>query len=563
MKKYIILFLIFWATLHFAQTISSTENSKNITSGNNSNVSLETLNKIGNKKLEQLGLIWGFLKYYHPAVSSGKYNWDHELFKIISDLSKASAEQYDPIITNWIESFGEFKTQNNPASENIKMKADLEWITSSGFSKKLTETLLKVKNAERKNKNYYVSLFPDGNPDFKNENPYSAIMYPDEGYRLLSLYRYWNIIQYYFPYRYAIGRDWKEVLEEFIPKFLSAADTTEYNLTCLELTARINDSHGGIYNAVTRHFFGDRILPLEIVFAENKVVVKNYYDEQLGKATGIKIGDVILEINHKTIEKIIEEYSAYIPASNDPTLLRKLSFELLSSNDLNIDIKYLTDGIQKTVTLPTYLPDRINYTQKTAVPFKMINEQTAYINLGTVKSKDFEDIFKKIKDTKGLIIDIRAYPAEFNVYKLGKYLMPHPEKFARFTIPSILSPGVFSMKEGITVGSNNKDFYKGKIAILVNETTQSSAEYHTMAFRKAPKAKVFGSQTAGADGNASYFMLPGKVSTQITGIGVYTSEGAETQRIGIIPDVEIKPTVEGIKNNEDEVLDKAAEWINS
>lgn len=478
-------------------------------------------------------------------------------------MSKASAEQYDPIITNWIESFGEFKTQNNSVSENIKMKADLEWITSSGFSKELTETLLKVKNAERKNKNYYVSLFPDGNPDFKNENPYSAIMYPDEGYRLLSLYRYWNIIQYYFPYRYAIGRDWKEVLEEFIPRFLSAADTTEYNLTCLELTARINDSHGGIYNAVTRHFFGDRILPLEIVFAENKVVVKNYYDEQLGKATGIKIGDVILEINHKTIEKIIEEYSAYIPASNDPTLLRKLSFELLSSNDLNIDIKYLTDGIQKTVTLPTYLPDRINYTQKTAVPFKMINEQTAYINLGTVKSKDFEDIFKKIKDTKGLIIDIRAYPEEFNVYKLGKYLMPHPEKFARFTTPSILSPGVFSMKEGITVGSNNKDFYKGKIAILVNETTQSSAEYHTMAFRKAPKAKIFGSQTAGADGNASYFMLPGKVSTQITGIGVYTSEGAETQRIGIIPDVEIKPTVEGIKNNEDEVLDKAAEWINS
>ncbi|MDR6159863.1 hypothetical protein QF023_003379 [Chryseobacterium sp. SLBN-27] len=563
MKKYTILFLTFWAALSFAQTVSKTETSKNPTTEFNqiSKVSLESLNKIGNKKLQQLGIIWGFLKYYHPAISSGKYKWDEELFKIIPQLSNAPAEQSDKILTTWIKSFGEFKTQNNLASENIKMRADLEWITSSGFSKELTDTLLKVKNAERKNKNYYVSLFPDGNPDFKNENPYSSIMYPDEGYRLLSLYRYWNIIQYYFPYRYAIGRDWKEVLEEFIPKFLSAADTTEYNLTCLELTARINDSHGGIYNAVTRHFFGDRILPLEIVFAENKVVVKNYYDEQLGKATGIKIGDIILEINHKTVEKIIEEYSAYIPASNHPTLLRKLSFELLSSNDLTTDIKYLTDGTQKTVTLPTYLPDRINYTQKPAAAFKMIDEQTAYINLGTIKSDNFKEIFEKIKNTKGLIIDIRAYPSEFNVYKLGKYLMPHPEKFAKFTIPSIISPGVFSMKEGITVGNHNKDFYDGKIAILVNETTQSSAEYHTMAFRKAPKAKVFGSQTAGADGNVSYFMLPGKISTQITGIGVYTPEGSETQRIGIIPDIEIKPIVEGIKNNKDEVLDKAVEWI--
>ncbi|NML58745.1 S41 family peptidase [Chryseobacterium cheonjiense] len=563
MKKYIILFLTFWTPLSFAQTVIKTENSKNPTTefDQSSKVSLESLNKIGNKKLQQLGIIWGFLKYYHPAISSGKYNWDKELFKIITQLSNAPAEQSNKILTDWIKSFGVFTTQNYPVSENIKMKADLEWITSSGFSKELTDILLKVKNAERKNKNYYVALLPDGNPDFKNENPYSAMMYPDEGYRLLSLYRYWNIIQYYFPYRYAIGRDWKEVLEEFIPKFLSDEDATAYNLTCLELTTRTNDSHAGIYNAVTRHFFGERVLPLEIVFVENKAVVKNYYDEQRGKETGLKIGDIILAINNKPVEKVIEEYSVYLPASNYPTQLRKLSFELLSSNDLTTDIRYVTDGTEKTATLQTYIPDKINYTQKPAAAFKMIDEQTAYINLGTIRSDNFKEIFEKIKDTKGLIIDIRAYPAEFNVYKFGKYLMPHPEKFAKFTIPSIISPGVFSMKEGITVGNNNKDFYPGKIAILVNETTQSSAEYHTMAFRKAPKAKVFGSQTAGADGNVSYFMLPGKISTQITGIGVYTPEGSETQRIGIIPDIEIKPTVEGIKNNKDEVLDKAVEWI--
>ncbi len=117
------------------------------------------------------------------------------------------------------------------------------------------------------------------------------------------------------------------------------------------------------------------------------------------------------------------------------------------------------------------------------------------------------------------------------------------------------------MQEALTVGTDNKDFYKGKVAILINEMTQSSAEYHAMAFRKAPDAKVFGSQTAGADGNVSYFTLPGKISTQITGLGVYTPEGSETQRIGIIPDVEVKPTVKGIKDNKDEILEKALEWI--
>jgi len=39
--------------------------------------------------------------------------------------------------------------------------------------------------------------------------------------------------------------------------------------------------------------------------------------------------------------------------------------------------------------------------------------------------------------------------------------------------------------------------------ILVDERTQSQAEYTTMALRTAPGAIVMGSQTAGADGNVS------------------------------------------------------------
>lgn len=82
-----------------------------------------------------------------------------------------------------------------------------------------------------------------------------------------------------------------------------------------------------------------------------------------------------------------------------------------------------------------------------------------------------------------------------------------------------------------------------------------------MAFRTAPNAKVFGSTTAGADGNVSDIKLPGNISTMISGIGIYYPDGRETQRIGIVPDVEVKPTIDGIKNNKDEVLEKSVEWI--
>lgn len=31
------------------------------------------------ENLKTLGLIWGFIKYYHPNIAKGEYNWDYEL----------------------------------------------------------------------------------------------------------------------------------------------------------------------------------------------------------------------------------------------------------------------------------------------------------------------------------------------------------------------------------------------------------------------------------------------------------------------------------------------------
>jgi len=83
-----------------------------------------------------------------------------------------------------------------------------------------------------------------------------------------------------------------------------------------------------------------------------------------------------------------------------------------------------------------------------------------------------------------------------------------------------------------------------------------------MAFRAVSNSKIVGSTTAGADGNVSVILLPGGLRTSISGIGVYYPDGTETQRVGIIPDIIVKPTIKGIKEGKDEVLDKALELIN-
>jgi C-terminal processing protease CtpA/Prc len=97
--------------------------------------------------------------------------------------------------------------------------------------------------------------------------------------------------------------------------------------------------------------------------------------------------------------------------------------------------------------------------------------------------------------------------------------------------------------------------------ILVDEVSQSQAQYTTMAFSSAPNAKVVGSTTAGADGNVSPIPLPGGLRSMISGIGVFYPDKKPTQRIGIIADVEARPTIQGIRTGRDEVLEAALRLI--
>ncbi|MCX6226080.1 MAG: S41 family peptidase [Bacteroidia bacterium] len=519
--------------------------------------------------LKILGMVWGFLKYYHPNVAAGNYNWDYELFRVLPRIidAKTSSDR-DKILSDWIASLGTFKVgRPTKIKEEIKVSPDLDWITKSNLTADLTSQLIKVKNAERTDNHYYIGLFAGvRNPEFKNENAYNEMKYPDVGFRLLSLYRYWNIIQYYFPNRQLIGEDWKDVLLEFVPKFINATNELEYHLAALELIARIHDTHANIWskNPAYSYLWHKYPTPVQLKFVDNQAVVGGYNNQELGEKSCLMAGDIITKINNIAIEDIIKEKLKYTPASNYSTQLRDMNNKLLRADDTIINIEYSRNGISRNKEIHAYpkiIYDPIIYKKDTC--FKFINPDISYLYLGSIKNQYLPKIMNEVQQTKGLIIDLRCYPSEFVVFTLGKYLMPTGTPFVKFSFGSITNPGLFTRTPYfVNVGEENKDYYKGKVVILINELTQSQAEYTTMAFKVAPDATVIGSTTAGADGNVSEFYLPGGIETMISGIGVYYPDGRETQRVGIIPDIEVKPTIEGIRLGKDEVLEKAIDIIN-
>jgi C-terminal processing protease CtpA/Prc len=55
--------------------------------------------------------------------------------------------------------------------------------------------------------------------------------------------------------------------------------------------------------------------------------------------------------------------------------------------------------------------------------------------------------------------------------------------------------------------------------------------------------------------------MVGGYQTAFSGIGIFYPDGTETQRKGVKMNIEIKPTIEGIIERKDEVLEKAIEFV--
>jgi hypothetical protein len=78
-----------------------------------------------------------------------------------------------------------------------------------------------------------------------------------------------------------------------------------------------------------------------------------------------------------------------------------------------------------------------------------------------------------------------------------------------------------------------------------------------MGLEQIPGAIKIGSTTAASDGNNSIIYLPGGIQTSATFLGTYYPDFTPTQRVGIIPDYYVYPTIKGIREGRDEVLEFA------
>lgn len=553
------------------------------------------ITKLSDQDLYTLGKMWGLMKYYHPAVSQGKVDWDAVLLKTFNNQSNSDPNE---IITQWFSIADQSKFDEIPKKNN-----ECDSITLRNFDPSWIGTLKKI-HPENRTRLFNMVNHPKhvgsfySNP-IENSIRFSSTnekMYPNFSVqiKLLELFRIWNAIEYFYPYKYLLDHQWDDVLKKYIPVFKNIKNEQEYKSAVMQLSAEFEDTHTEFKNTYQYDVFGKLTAPFIFQIVDKTLVVTGVKDETKMKKSGLEIGDLITEINGKPILKIIAEQSKYFSVSNESVRRREAYNYLFSGNSPAVEItgtknngkafKTTIERIPRTFTnewdrdgIPNYL---LTYKGKT-YEYLIWNEKESrltpvfrlddkvYFEFSSLKADEIPALMEAHKNTRGMVFDLRNYNNNAALLKIFDYLLTKPQHFGIKTHADFSQPGKFCFVDNIIdkgykyAGKENPDAYKGQVIVLINEYTQSAAELWAMIFKKIPGVIFVGSQTAGADGNKTFIKLTDGNELVFSGLGIYYPDGTETQRIGIKPDIIVRPNVESIRSKNDLLLLKAFELIDA
>ena len=396
------------------------------------------------------------------------------------------------------------------------------------------------------------------------EEDHSESPYPDRAHRLLALFRLYAAIEYFFPYRDLMDQPWGDTLVEFVPRMVGAGDATDYALAVAELATRIQDSHVTLSSPVLDAYFGTHRPAVRVDHVEEQTVVTRVDSDVVGSE--LLVGDVVVSVDGEEAAARRERLGRYLPASTRGRLENKIDLQLLlgpPSQPAAIAVRG-ADGRTRHASLPRSLEGLPPRSRPRSGPvYEVLAQGFGYVDLGRLDAAEVDAAFQAVRDTPGLILDMRGSPAR-GARALVPRLAQEDEPSTLVGIPRYEGRyGSFWLDERTQTDPRSPPAqrYTGRLAVLVDGSSQSAAEHICALIRSSAPATFVGSRTSGANGGVTRTILPGGITVNFTGYSVRHADGSRLQRVGIVPDVELHPTLRGIREGRDEVLERAVRLL--
>lgn len=398
----------------------------------------------------------------------------------------------------------------------------------------------------------------------RDDNDYADAPYPTRELRLLAGIRMWAVVDAFEPYRYLAG-DWDGAIRDALPRLDQAADKDAYLRALKELATRVGDGHVFVYAANS----ASRVAPpFEVRLVERKPVLVRVLDD--AAKAGLTVGDVVETLDGKPIADVIADTRRIYSGSTDEARDQRAADRALDGYDgtsFKLGVR-AAGGTTKEVTLAhkRAYSTVLWHGSETGPHWKKLPGNIGYADLRELTVPEVPTMFHDLADTKALVLDMRGYPNGTAWSIAPRINTKHATYGAQFLAP--------------LVRANNRDLdertrflqplpklppgeklYTGTIVVLVDDRAISQAEHTCLFFEQAANTTFVGSPTHGANGDVTVMRLPGGLRMSFTGQEVRHVDGRQLQRVGIQPNILVRPTLAGVRAGKDEVLDRALAFI--
>ena len=397
--------------------------------------------------------------------------------------------------------------------------------------------------------------------------------------RLHDVFLVWTVIEHLYPDRDVIS-DWPRQLPAWIAQAEAADTPRAFWLVLQRMATTLNDGHGSVsgvgrYAPQTDSAFAAMIPARLARVAGGKIAVVQLArvddpsapDGRSLEANPFKLGDEVVRIDGKAIDAIAAEWPPLIPSSTPGHLERELSMQgylgTLGPARSRAHVEVQTAGGTRTIDVAR------NHRGwgSTLKPPGRLEGNIGYLPLrGITDSRMLDSLEREFQNTDGLVIDDREYGYlrdGFMPYLLEGWLWDLPMPASSWEVPvadfqhGVLNIGrakfqsqPFVPSEYNTTGA----VYRKPLVVLIGPL-HSEPESIPRAIRDTKRGLLIGTGTGGMTGNADVISLPGGGRFQFTGMTILNPDGTRYNRVGVLPDVPVESTVEGLRAGRDEVLD--------
>lgn len=347
-----------------------------------------------------------------------------------------------------------------------------------------------------------------------------------------------------------------DAYRHYLDQILKTENRFDFDIATMEFFGALHSGHSSFFDSWLDEHYGQP-LGFKVLFRQNKWVVTE------SRIEGLATGDVITEIDNSPLETFFQEHRKYLPSSNERqerVTLFNMPFLFPEQFSLTLETKRTIKIDRASQKLPTV--------PKFETTDRWIEEgKIAYIRIPTFNDPALTtaalEAVKRYQGSTSLIVDVRRNSGGNTPWNLIHALMDRSYRWWSEATPALIANFAYStgthpeLSWGAVQYQPQDVLFKGRLFLLVDDQCFSACEDFVVPFADNHRATLVGQTTAGSSGQPTYGNFGNGMGYRIAAKREVFPDGRPFEGIGIVPDVELVPSIEDIRTGNDAVLGRA------